>query len=40
MKKKNPVKPAKPATPAKPKKPCVMPKPKSTKKDGLNSYQG
>jgi hypothetical protein len=34
MKKKNPAKPVKP------KKPGMMPKPKSTKKDGLNSYRG
>ena len=34
MKKKNP------AAPKKPKKPGMMPKPKSTKKDGLNSYRG
>lgn len=33
MKKKNPAKPAKP------KKPGMMPKPKSTRKDGLNSYR-
>jgi len=29
-----------PAKPVKPKKPAMMPKPKSTKKDGLNSYRG
>jgi hypothetical protein len=28
------------AAPKKPKKPGMMPKPKSTKKDGLNSYRG
>ena len=33
MKKKNAAKPVKP------KKPGMMPKPKSTKKDGLNSYR-